>query len=291
MNRFTLLLCAALLALPLVAQGEEQRTLPDTTQAEQVAVAENSAQQSNNGQSVAIKSTIPADTLKISQSERRSNRGLTNLRTEFVPKGQWVFGGSISYSTHSNDNYTFLIIEDIQSDGYTFKVSPLIGYAYAKNSLIGVRFGYSRALTQLDNASLTITSLDNSFYYSLKHSYNAEALWRKYIPLGRNNKRFALFAEVALAMGGSQSKLTAGPANALSGVYSTSFDVALGVNPGITAFLTNDFAIEVNIGVFGFNYSLTRQVGNQVVVGQTSSSQMNFKVNIFSIGLGASFYL
>jgi hypothetical protein len=50
-------------------------------------------------------------------------------------------------------------------------------------------------------------------------------------------------------------------------------------------------AIEVNIGVLGFNYSKTRQITNQVVSGTTSSSQMNFKINIFSIGLGASFYL
>ena len=77
----------------------------------------------------------------------------------------------------------------------------------------------------------------------------------------------------------------------LSGTYATSFDVALGVNPGISAFLTNNMAIEVNIGVLGLNYSNTRQISNQVVTGSVSSSQMNFKVNIFSIGLGASFYL
>ncbi len=224
-------------------------------------------------------------------SYRRQNRGVSNMKTEFVPKGQWVFGGSISYSTHSNNNYNFLIVEDIKSTGYQFKVSPILGYAYSRNSLIGVRFGYSRGLTQLDNASLSITSLDNGFYYSLKHAYNAELLWRKYIPLGRNNKRFALFAEVALTAGGSQSKLAAGPQQSLSGTYATSFDVGLGVNPGIAAFLTNNMAIEVNIGVFGLNYSNTRQTSNQVVAGSSSSSQMNFKVNIFSIGLGASFYL
>ena len=133
--------------------------------------------------------------------------------------------------------------------------------------------------------------MDNAFYYSLKHSYNVEALWRKYIPLGRDNKRFALFAEVGLAMGGSQSKLAAGSMDSVKGIYASSFDVALGVNPGISAFLTNNMAIEVNIGVLGFNYSNTRQVGNQVVMGSSSSSQMNFKINIFSIGLGASFYL
>jgi len=241
--------------------------------------------------SVMAQEVVKADSTSYNHSLRRQNRGVSNLKNEFVPKGQWVFGGSVSYSTHTNDKYTFLIVEDIKSNGYQFKISPLVGYAYSRNSLVGVRFGYSRGLTELDNASLSITSLDNSFYYSLKHSYNVEALWRKYIPLGKNNKRFALFAEVALAMGGSQKKLVSGPQQSLSGVYATSFDVALGVNPGIAAFLTNNMAIEVNVGVFGFNYSNTRQIGNQVVSGSTSTSQMNFKVNIFSIGLGASFYL
>ena len=264
-NLFTLLLFA--LPCVVVAKGQEVKPQSDT-----VAVASK-------------------DTPQYSHSLRRQNRGVANIRTEFVPKGQWVFGGSVSYSTHTNNNYTFLIVEDIESNGYQFKVTPLVGYAYSKNALVGVRFGYSRGLTELDKASLSITSLDNSYFYSLKHSYNVEALWRNYIPLGRDNKRFALFAEVGLAMGGSQSKLASGPSNSISGTYATSFDVALGVNPGISAFLTNNMAIEVNVGVLGFNYSNTRQVSNQVVTGGVSSSQMNFKVNIFSIGLGASFYL
>lgn len=258
MSRFFKIVMVVLLALPSVAMAQE---------------------------------VVKADSVTYNHSLRRQNRGVSNLKTEFVPKGQWVFGGSVSYSTHTNNNYTFLIVEDIKSNGYQFKISPLVGYAYGRNSLVGVRFGYSRGLTELDNASLSITSLDNSFYYSLKHSYNVEALWRKYIPLGRNNKRFALFAEVSLAMGGSQSKLASGPQQNLSGTYATSFDVSLGVNPGIAAFLTNNMAIEVNIGVLGFNYSNTRQITNQVVSGTTSTSQMNFKINIFSIGLGASFYL
>ena len=263
MSKFVKLLVVAMLLLPSAAIAQESTAATESQ----------------------------TDSLARIQKLRRENRGLSNLKTEFVPKGQWVFGGSVSFSTHSNNNFNFLIIEDIKSNGYQFKVTPLVGYAYSKNSLVGVRVGYSRGLTELDNASLSITSLDNSYYYSLKHSYNVEALWRTYIPLGKDNKRFALFAEVALAMGGSQSKLAAGPQQSLSGVYASSFDVGLGVNPGISAFLTNNMAIEVNIGVLGFNYSKTRQIGNQVVEGTTSSSQMNFKVNLFSIGLGASFYL
>lgn len=277
MSKFLKVFTMLLFALPCVVVAKGQVVKPESD----TVVVSNTA---------TTLGATEANTASPNSSLRRQRRGISNLKNEFVPKGQWVFGGSVSYSTHTNNNYNFLIVEDIQSNGYQFKISPILGYAYSRNSLVGVRVGYSRGLTELDNAALTITSLDNSFYYSLKQSYNVEALWRKYIPLGQS-KRFALFAEVGLAMGGSQSKLAAGPKESLSGIYSTSFDLSLGVNPGIAAFLTNNMAIEVNIGVFGFNYSNTRQVGNQVVVGGTSTSQMNFKVNIFSIGLGASFYL
>lgn len=295
MSKFFRVLTIALFALPLTAWAEGQIVVPEQSISEGTTTQTKADTLALATQPVVVAAadsvaTEKPATLRFSHSDRRKNRGISNLKNDVVPKGQWVFGGSISYSTHSNKDYTFLIIEDIQSNGYQFKVSPTLGYAYARNALVGVRFGYTRGLTQLDNAALTITSLDNAFYYSLKHSYNVEALWRQYIPLGQQ-KRFALFAEVALSMGGTQAKLAAGPQETISGVYEKSFDVGLGVNPGIAAFLTNNMAIEVNVGVFGFNYSNKQQVGNQVVTGSTSSSQMNFKVNIFSIGLGASFYL
>ena len=50
-------------------------------------------------------------------------------------------------------------------------------------------------------------------------------------------------------------------------------------------------AVEVNVGVMGITYNNTKQVHNQVTGGHRSSSMMNFKVNIFSIGLGVAFYL
>jgi len=45
------------------------------------------------------------------------------------------------------------------------------------------------------------------------------------------------------------------------------------------------------VGVMGISFTDVRQVHNQVSVGRRRSSNMNFKVNIFSIGVGAAFYL
>ena len=71
-------------------------------------------------------------------NEARAHRGFSTDAT-FVPRGQWIFGGTASYSTHTNDNYKFLIIDNIDSEGYTVGVSPMIAYAISKNMAIGVR--------------------------------------------------------------------------------------------------------------------------------------------------------
>ena len=227
-------------------------------------------------------------------NQRRAERGISSMTNLFVPKGQWVFGGTISYSTHNNRDYDVLVIDDITSEGYTFKVSPMIGYALGNNSTIGVRFIYGRTLLKLDGANVSFgdgdssTDLSVDYYYALRHSYSFAAVYRRYIPFGES-KRFGIFTDIQLLFGGSQGKFAAD--SPIKGTFQRGFDFELGVSPGLIAFATNNMAVEVNVGVMGISYSHTKQVHNQVTVGKRNASMMNFKVNIFSIGLGMAFYL
>ena len=226
--------------------------------------------------------------------EVRRQRGLVDISHVFVPEGQWIFGGTASYSAHANDDYTFFIVEKINSDGYTFKVSPLIGYALRNNMALGMRFVYGRSLLKVDSGELNLgdeesgTHLTAEYYYSLKHSYSAAAIWRQYIPLGRN-RRIALFNEMSLTLGGHQKKFAAD--SPVRGTYETGYSVSLGVSPGLVAFATNTMAVEVNVGVMGISYTHAHQDHNRVREGDVKSSLMNFKINLLSIGLGVSFYL
>lgn len=211
----------------------------------------------------------------------------------FVPKGQWIVGSSVSYSEHTENNYDFLVVEKINSDGYSFKLSPMFAYALKGNMALGGRFKYGRTLVRMDETQLNLddeTSFDINNIYQLKHSYSAMAIFRNYIPLG-DSKRFAVFSETQLEVGGSQSKVSNGKGEALTGTYSKSTDLGFGVSPGMVAFINNYTAVEVSIGVLGVNLSKTRQVTNQVETGEQSSTSANFKINIFSIGLGIAFYL
>ncbi len=237
---------------------------------------------------------VPAKRQPLTINEMRSRRGLTDTHNLFVPKGQWIFGGTASYSTHTNKSYQFLVVEGINSKGYTFKVSPMIAYAFRNNMALGGRFIYSRTLLKLDKASINFGDEDSNVnlnvqdYYALQHSYQVAAIWRQYIPLGRN-KRFALYNEMSLAGGGTEARFANG--SPVKGTYQTGYTFSLGISPGIIAFATNNMAVEVNVGVMGITFDHTEQVHNQVSVGERNVSQMNFKVNIFSIGLGVAFYL
>ncbi len=189
-------------------------------------------------------------------------------QVSFVPKGAWVAGVSVSYSQSDQDNYQFLIFEKINGDSYTFKVSPTVMFCFKDNLTAGGRFSYSRQRTRLNTADIVLdseTDYDMSNLYSISHSYLGTALFRNYISLGRST-RFGLFTEVQLQMGGGQSKLCNGAGNDLTGTYERNFQFNVGVAPGLSVFLNNYSAIEVNVGVLGFNYNHTRSVTDQIYI-------------------------
>ena len=210
-------------------------------------------------------------------------------QVSFVPKGAWVAGVSVSYSQSDQDNYQFLIFEKINGDSYTFKVSPTVMFCFKDNLTAGGRFSYSRQRTRLNTADIVLdseTDYDMSNLYSISHSY----LFRNYISLGRST-RFGLFTEVQLQMGGGQSKLCNGAGNDLTGTYERNFQFNVGVAPGLSVFLNNYSAIEVNVGVLGFNYNHTRSVTDQIYIANRHTQQANFKINLFSITFGVMFYI
>ena len=205
-------------------------------------------------ETTAAQTAATADQRPKTINEMRQERGLTDTHNLFVPKGQWIFGGTASYSTHTNKGYQFLVIEGINSKGYTFRVSPMIAYAFRDNMALGGRFIYSRTLLKLDNAELhfgneeTGTNIVARDFYSLKQTYSAAAIWRQYIPLGRN-KRFALFNEMSLAAGGTQARFAND--SPVKGTYETGYTLSLGISPGIVAFATNNMAVEVTGSIPG----------------------------------------
>ena len=238
--------------------------------------------------STAQSANAMADTMVVTPT---SSRGLK--QHTFVPKGQWVVGGSISYSQQSEKNYQFLVVEGINGTGYSFNASPMFSYMIADNMGLGGRFSYGRSLVKINSANINLSD-DMNFavgdLYSLSHSYTGMIVLRNYISIG-DNMRFGLFNETQLVVGGSQSKLASGTGESLSGTYETGFTLGLNIAPGITAFLNDFIAVEVNVGILGVQYNSSHQITDQIYEGNTHTTSASFQINLFSLGLGLAFYI
>lgn len=211
----------------------------------------------------------------------------------FIPKGQWITGASVSYSQADNDGYQFFIVEDINGENYSFKVSPMVMYAFKDDLAVGGRLGYSRQMTKMETGTVKIdseTDYDVDNLYSISHSFHAAAAFRNYISMGKS-KRFGFFNEVQIQYGLGQSKLCDGTGDDLSGTYERSHSFDIGVSPGVVMFLNNYSALEVNVGVLGFSCSYAKSTTDQIYVSNLRRNSANLKLNLMSISFGVAFYL
>lgn len=262
--------------VPLAALAQENKlpltACPDTVQAAAT-------------QSV----TLPVKTG--SHRLERINRDI--MKSTFIPKGQWMAGGTVSYQEHDEGNLNFLVLKDVEGRGYTFSVSPYVGYFFRNNCAAGVRFTYNRTYLDMENLDLNLgedfnISLDNLYW--LEHKYEVGGFLRTYMPIGSGNI-FGLFNEVRLTYGYSTGKNSTGSGTEYDGTFEKAHNLQIGFAPGLTAFITDWSAVEVAVGVMGYNFKWTDQTTNQVETGKRRTSSGNFKINLFSINIGMTFYL
>ena len=240
-----------------------------------------------------LKKLLPAILLLgcLTAHGQRFDRGIN--KSIFVPKGQWLTGGSFSYTELGMDDYKLVVMDNMNGEGYTLSVSPFLGYFVGNNTAIGARFSYQRSLIRINSIDLDLGD-DLTFnvkdYYNLQHLYTGTIMMRNYVNLGES-KRFGLFNELRLTAGGGQGKILSGKGDSFTGTYQNIYEYQLGLAPGMAAFITNEVAVEVSVGVLGYKYRKVKQFTDQTTEGSFTKSSANFKIDIFSISLGVAFYI
>ena len=232
-----------------------------------------------------------------SAEAQRGKRAIKRIDREvqeavFIPKGTWMMGGSVSYSEHDEGNLNFLIMKDVEGKGYNFSVSPYVGYFFRNNIAAGFRFTYNRDYLDLGNMDINLGDITISFddLYYLEHKYEASGFLRTYIPIGRS-KIFGLFNEARITYGYGKGKNSTGSGTTYDGTFQTVQNLQIGFAPGLAAFITDWSAVEVSVGVMGFDFKWIDQQSNQVEEGSMRTSSGNFKINLFSINIGMTFYI
>lgn len=231
--------------------------------------------------------------LPLSAWGQKFDRGIDmSNQPVFVQKGTWMVGGGASWALHSNDKARLLVIEGINSTGYTMSISPAACYMVKDNMGVGMRAGYKRDMFLLDSAKVNIgdAALEFANYHAISQSFEIQGLTRFYIPVG-NSKRIALFNEIQLGYTFGQGKVMDGHSSDVVGSYEVSNSVALNVCPGFMAFISDHLALDVNVNMLGIHFDWTDQIHNQVAHGSRNVSFINFKINLLAIGFSLYYYI
>jgi hypothetical protein len=214
----------------------------------------------------------------------------------FIPKGQWMLGGQVGWNQWNSENLSYVLLNTLNIQGHSFSAGPYLGYFFAKNMSVGYRFSYKRNYLNMGEVGLGLgdgLSFSLSDFYYLQHSYKNSLFLRSYIPIGES-KIFGLFGELQLNYTFSEGKNTMGKDDQLTGVYDNNHSLGLGLGGGLVVFLTDFAAAEVMLNVGGYNFKWGYQSIKDLDAidkGSLNRSGANFKMDLFSIKFGLTFYL
>lgn len=230
---------------------------------------------------------------KPSYAERRGMISRDAVKTVFIPKGQWMVGGQVAWNQWNNDNLNYLVLKDINFEGYTFSAGPYLGYFFTNNMAVGARFSYKRYYLNLGEFDLNLGedfNIGMKDLYYLQHNYESTLFLRSYLPLGKS-KVFGLFGELQLNYTYSEGKNSTGVDETYSSTYESVNNMEIGLGGGMVVYITDYMAAEVMLNVGGYRFKWGNQNTNNIEEGKVNSSGANFRINLFSIKFGVTYYL
>ena len=124
----------------------------------------------------------------------------------------------------------------------------------------------------------------------MEREYSIAPFIRNYLPLG--NGRFCLFNETNLQFTYGSSVRQVEDGIDVNRTVGESYKLKLGIQPGVTAFITDGIAFEVGTSLLGLSTAYTTTVvnGNEDDKGYRFSNEVNFKIDLLSLFLGVTFY-
>lgn len=219
-------------------------------------------------------------------------RGAT--KALFIPKGQWMVGGQVGWNQWSSENLNYFVLNDVNFDAHTFSAGPYLGYFFAKNMAVGARFSYKRNCIDVGSVGLNLGGDLPSFglenYGYLQHNYKSSLFLRSYIPIG-DSKIFGLFGEFQLNYTFSEGWNGLRAEDERTEVYEANHSIGVGLGGGLIVFLTDFAAAEVMLNVGDCDVKWGKQNINNIEEGNYSKSGANFRLDLFSIKFGVTFFL
>lgn len=227
---------------------------------------------------------LVSESVSAQQSEEQTQDH--NIGSNSTIKGNLLISTTFSLSHAESENESKLIQNLDDSYQLDWDITLRSGYFIKDNFALGAFFKYSNNLDRLNYTNDTGEVFDET----LGRSYSFAPFMRNYLPLGKGT--FSLFNETNLEFTYSSEVRQVDDPVDINRTVSDTYQLALGIQPGITAFITDLVSFEVGTSLLGLSskYTTTTVDGDEDNQGTKFSNDVSFEIDLLSLFLGITFY-
>ena len=195
-------------------------------------------------------------------------------------------GLAFSLDDLQQENTTGLIQNVVKGQSLDYNLVFKSGYYINRYTLVGFNFTYEHAKFSGEVFRDPDTLQSNS----ISRGYDFTPNIRPSIPLTHND-RLSVFIEIGLTFGYTTA-LTRNITNLdeVTKRYTEAFHFRAGISPGVTFFVIENFALEVQVNVLGYDLVVSEQTVNDNAPARKVDQKIDANINLLSLKLGLAYY-
>jgi len=213
-----------------------------------------------------------------------------NKGFEPFQKSNWFVSFSMSLEDENFENSEYRL-ENIQNgDKSSFEVDLRTGYYFSDYfaGSIGFTYGgdeFDRTVPQLIGDPISKNSKTNT--------YGLSPALRSSIPIVPN-QRLDLYVDLTMDVDWGKTTTENDNSDGImtDGSNADNFGFGVGIKPGITFFVMENFALEIGLEILGYNYESTKTTFSDDTPEQKySSNTVNFDLSLSTLQLSLAYYI
>lgn len=215
---------------------------------------------------------------------------LTSYYTnDFNPfkKGAIYIGASMSLEDRSQENTENIFQKVIEGNRTNFDILVKGGYYLNDYTMLGLNFNFF----ENEFVGTIFRDPDTVESNTITRGFSFTPNYRTSIPLTQN-ERLSFFTTAGLTIGKSNTlKRETKDLDEIEKSFTEKYNLRLGISPGVTFFAMENFALEVQLDVVGYELNIENKTVNDTDESRDVRHNVDFKLNLLSLKLGVAYYL
>lgn len=201
-------------------------------------------------------------------------------------KKNWYTGLAFSLNDEQSENTTGLIQNIVNGENLNYNLTVKGGYYSKDYNMIGLNFSYY----QKGFEGVVFQDPDTIQSNSLTRGYSFIPNLRSSIPLTAN-QRLSFFVELDLLFGYATTvDRKTKNIDEITKTYTTEYTFGAGVSPGITFFVMEAFAFEIQLNVVGYRLDVSDSEINGEEQSRVVNQKLNMDIDLLTLDLGLAYY-